>query len=89
MVEQIITSMYGENAFAIMGAVNKELTKRKMHEQAKDYLAKAQSSDYHNLNMVSQEFARMIDHVDAHGSLEDIQPIDRNMMDNSDEWGNF
>lgn len=53
-----------ENAFAILGATKRELTKRGLREEATTYYQQATSGDYAHLCSVSLTFASKCDQYD-------------------------
>jgi len=88
VVSQVV-KMKGENAFAIIAYVARELKNRGMRTEAIAYTDEAMSGDNANLIQASKRYAQMCDNVDdnnhANGIEDDDYDYDADYADDSDE----
>ena len=99
VVSQVV-KMQGDNAFAIIAYVARELKNRGMRTEAIAYTDEAMSGDNANLIKVSKRYAQMCDTSDdnnhANGIENDEYDYDADYAedddmedDDEDEWGQF
>jgi hypothetical protein len=72
IMEKTIQAMRGDNAYAILSYVAKELRNRGMNAEAVKFIEEATAGDYGNLCDTAERYAECIDGIDHDAYAQDL-----------------
>ena len=72
IVEQTVQAMRGDNAYAILSYVQRELRNRGMKAEALQFIDEATAGNYDNLCDTAERYAELMDSIDHDAYAQDL-----------------